>query len=290
MKKLTKVIMSGAAVAAIGCGMAVGFTGCAGGPEITIEGSTSMEDVMTALAERYEQIYQEENGEELTIIPAFTGSGSGITAATDGRVDIGLSSRPLSSSEAEHLESQTICLDGISVVVNPSSNLTSVTKTQLVDLYTKGTAIDSVIAALRREPGSGTRDGFQDALGIEDEQLCTNQGFDEYNSTGALKEAIAGNTAGTMLGYISMGSVDSTVKALAYEDEDPDNGTGAAAPTDENVLNGSYGLSRPFVICYQSYEGLSDLAKGFIEFILSAEGQQICEEEGCISEILAENN
>lgn len=290
MKKLTKVIMSGAAVAALGCSMAFGFAACTdGGLEINIEGSTSMEDVMTALAEKFSEQYEAENGKSVTINITANGSGSGIEAASSGRADFGMASRALKEDDSTEaaLTSQTVCLDGIATVVNPNCALASVTKTQLVDLYTKATPIEfeggSIVAALRREASSGTRDGFQNALGIEDEELYTGTGFDEYTSTGALKTAIASNTAGNAIGYISMASVDSTVKAVPY---DAENGKGAVEPTSANVLNGTYALSRPFIICYQSYDGLSDITKEFIEFIMSEEGQEICVEEGCISEVL----
>lgn len=294
MKKLTKVIMSGAAVAALAGTMVFGFTGCNNNTndgddvlEFIVEGSTSMEEIMVALVENFQTSYEEETGLYVDITVTASGSGAGISHATDGTALIGMASRPLSSTESQSLESQTICLDGIAVVVNPNCSLTSVSKSELVGLYTQGTAIGSVVAALRREDGSGTRDGFQDALGIEDEDLITNQqGFDQFTSTSTLKTAIAGNNAGTMIGYISMASVDSSVKALAYDDEDPDNGTEAAAPTTENVLNGSYGLSRPFVICYQSYDALPQTAKDFVDYIMSPEGQQIVEENGGISQVL----
>lgn len=297
MKKLTKVIMSGAAVAALSCTMAFGFAACGNNSgedgegndvlEFIVEGSTSMEEIMLALVENFQESYEEETGLYVDITVTASGSGSGISHATDGTALIGMSSRALSTTESQSLESQTICLDGIAVVVNPNCSLTSVTKTQLVDLYTQGTAIGSVVAALRREDGSGTRDGFQDALGIDDEDLITDrQGFEEFTSTSTLKTAIAGNNAGTMIGYISMASVDNTVKALAYDDEDPTNGTEAAAPTVENVLNGSYGLARPFVICYQSYDALPQTAKDFVDYIMSTEGQQIIEAHGGISQIL----
>lgn len=74
-----------------------------------------------------------------------------------------------------------------------------------------------------------------------------------------------------------MASVDSTVKALNYE---------GVEPTTENVKSGDYALQRPFVICYQDYDALDGLVKEFIEFIRSDEGQQICEEQGCISKTL----
>ena len=284
MKKLTKVIMSGAAVAALGASMAFGFAACGNGnseggiTEFAIEGSTSMEEVMNHLIEAFQDKYYEENGVEITITPTYSGSGSGIQAAQDGRVAFGLASRALSDEESKVLESETICLDGIAVVVNPNCTLENVTKQDLINIYTvEGTTLGSVVRALRRESGSGTRSGFQEILGIEDEDLIQSEGFNQYDGTGALKEAIVQDEAATAIGYISMASVDSTVKALNYE---------GVKPTTENVKSGDYALQHPFVICYQDYDALDGLVKEFIEFIRSDEGQQICEEEGGISETL----
>lgn len=283
MKKLTKVVMSVAAVAALGTTMACGFTACTpdsadGITEFAVEGSTSMEEVINHLIEAFQDKYYDENGVEITITPTYSGSGSGIQAAQAGRVALGLSSRALYDDEAAVLESETICLDGIAVVVNPNCTLDNVTKQELIDIYTvEGTTLGSVVRALRREAGSGTRSGFQEILGIEDEDLIQTEGFNQYDGTGALKEAIVNDENATAIGYISMASVDSSVKALKYE---------GVEPTAENVKSGDYALQRPFVICYQDYDALDDLVKEFIEFIRSDEGQRICEEQGGISETL----
>ena len=77
------------------------------------------------------------------------------------------------------------------------------------------------------------------------------------------------------MGYISLGSVDTTVKVLQY------NGVDA---TEANILNGTYGLQRPFVVCYQSEAELSDIAKEFLDYIMSEAGQAILVKEGYISE------
>ena len=222
MKKFAKVMAIAAACAAL-TGSVAAFSACGEGGEsyqIDISGSTSMEDAMTALADKFIEMKGEE-GIDLTINISATGSGSGISDAEQGKVDFGMASRALEGDETEQLESKTICLDGISVVVNPNCTLTSVTKSQLVNLYTKGEAIGDVTAALRRESGSGTRDGFEEALGIKGETMFDDAaGFDEFTSTGTLKASIVADTAGKKLGYISMGSVDSSVKTLAYDAED----------------------------------------------------------------------
>lgn len=293
MKRFGKIVAVAAACAAL-TGTVAAFSACGNGGDetesydITITGSTSMEDVMGALADEF-MAAKEEEGVDVTITITANGSGQGINDASLGNVDFGMSSRALNDDDPE-LESQTICLDGIAVVVDNECGIESVTKSQLVDLYLNGTPISynggQITGAFRREGASGTRDGFETALGIKGQTMYddTNE-FREFNSTGALKTAITQTQ--TALGYISMASVDSTVKALRYDAED---GKGAVEATKENVLNGSYGISRPFVICYQDYDALSDITKEFIEFIMSEEGQQICEDEGCISEVLAQAN
>lgn len=279
MKKLTKVIMSGAAVAALGATMAFGLAGCGGdGLEINISGSTSMYEVMGLLADRFAQEYEEANGQTVTINIGGGGSGVGIEDAQEGRMDFGMASRVLDEDELETLEYQNICIDGIAVVVNPNCELTNVTQAELKALYEQGTAIGSVVAALSREEGSGTRDGFEDIVDIE--TLYTGTGFSVHGSTDEVKTLIADDDDGEMLGYISLGAVDSSVKALQYE---------GVEANEANILNGTYELSRPFVICYQSYEGLSDITKEFIEFIMGTEGQTLLEEEGYVSEVLNNN-
>lgn len=274
MNKFGKVVAIAAACAAL-TGSVAAFSACGDSEyEINISGSTSMEEVMGLLADAFADTYEEENEIRPTINITGSGSGAGIEDATAGRVDFGMSSRALEKDEAEVLQSQNICLDGIALVVNPDCTVTNVTQAEVKALYEDGTPIQNTIEyALSRESGSGTRDGFEDVVGIE--SLCQDEGFTQHGSTGEVRDLIKGNTAGDTIGYISLGSVDNTVKAVQY------NGVDA---NETNILNGSYGLQRPFVICYQSEAELSDLAKEFIDFIMSADGQAILEEEGYISE------
>ena len=135
------------------------------------------------------------------------------------------------------------------------------------------------VSVYSREDGSGTRGAFVELMGIEEKDASgekvdmTTTSAAITNSTSVIMTSVAGDENG--IGYISLGSVDSTVKAVQY------NGVDA---NEANILNGTYGLQRPFVVCYQSEAELSDLAKEFIDFIMSAEGQAILEKEGYISE------
>ena len=274
MKKLGKVVAVAAACAAL-TGSVAAFSACGGSElEINITGSTSMEEVMGKLADAFIADYEEANGVTPTINITGSGSGAGIEDAMEGRVDFGMSSRKLEGDELDSLEYTNICLDGIALVVNKNCAVTNVTTAEVKALYEDGTTIQNTIKyALSREEGSGTRSGFEDVVGIK--KLCQNEGFTQHGSTGEVAKLIADNKACDTIGYISLGSVDTTVKAVQY------NGVDA---NETNILNGTYGLQRPFVVCYQSEAELSDIAKEFIDFIMSAEGQAILEKEGYISE------
>lgn len=126
------------------------------------------------------------------------------------------------------------------------------------------------ITVVSREDGSGTRDAFVELMGIvdADENDATTVTAEITNSTSVMMTTVAGNESA--IGYVSLGSLDaSQVKAVKVD--------GAEATVD-NINNGSYKVSRPFVICYVE-DNLSDLAKDFIAYIMSTDGQKIIEEE-----------
>lgn len=279
MKKLAKAIMSVVCIAAIGGGTAA-FAGCdfdAGKTEIVVTGSSSVTPLMEKLAAVYEVL----NG-DVKITIQMSDSGTGVADAQQGKNDFGMASRNLKDGETG-VVSTTICRDGVALVANTSCSLSNVTSDEIFQLYANGTAIGGVITnAISREAGSGTRDAFdgliKSAAGATLESQYVSQGrfadcVDVQSSTGAVKSGVQGNSSGNTIGYISMGSLDDTVKALSF------NGVEA---TVENVKNGTYELSRPFNIVYKSDTELSDAAKAFIDFILSPAGQWIAEYEGYI--------
>lgn len=121
------------------------------------------------------------------------------------------------------------------------------------------------ISIVAREEGSGTRGAFVEIMGIVDADGvdATVQTAEVVNSTSVVTQTVVGNPAA--IGYISMGSLDSTVKALAVD---------GVEGTAEHVKDGSYPVSRPFHICYRE-DRLTDLGRDFVKFILSADGQAI---------------
>ena len=144
------------------------------------------------------------------------------------------------------------------------------------DIETVEDLIDAIGAnvTLDSEAAITAAKSAYDALSDEDKALvdadkvdATVQTAEVVNSTAVVTQTVAGNQAA--IGYISMGSLDGTVKAVAVD---------GVEGTVENVKNGSYTVSRPFNICYKE-EKLTDLGKDFVKFILSADGQAILGEK-----------
>lgn len=137
-------------------------------------------------------------------------------------------------------------------------------------------AADTDITVMSREDGSGTRGAFIELLGVE----VKNDAGEKVDMT--TDEAIITNSTSVMLtgvardpyaiGYISLGSLNDTVRALAID--------GADATVD-NIKSGEYAVSRPFTIATDA--DTSEAAQDFIAFILSAQGQAVIEENGYIA-------
>ncbi len=269
-KKRIAVIIA-AAVAALTISVsAFAFTGC-GEPTIVLNGSTSMEKVITALADAY----MESNDVRITY--SATGSGAGVTAAQDKTADMGLASRDLTEDEKKTgISATVIAIDAVAIIVHKdNADVTNVTKAQLKDLYINGTDIASVKYGVGREASSGTRECFDDAIGIEGDYKTTGDDKVVIQDGNGPLATYVGQHADS-LGYVSLSSVTSDVKAVTYE------GVVASA---ENVKNNTYGLKRNFnlVLPEGGVDALSEAAKGFYEFCLSEEGQKIVEEQGNVS-------
>lgn len=130
---------------------------------------------------------------------------------------------------------------------------------------------NSAINVISREEGSGTRSAFIELTGVEaDGKDNTTSSAEISQSTAVVISTVSGNK--NAIGYISLGSLGSEVKAVSVD---------GAKPSVDTVKDGSYKLSRPFNIC--TSDKTSDAAKDFISFILSDDGQKIISDEGYIS-------
>ncbi|MDY5565326.1 MAG: phosphate ABC transporter substrate-binding protein [Candidatus Limivicinus sp.] len=255
-----------------GCGQKAddNNTAAAGGTVAT-DGSTSMEKVIGALGESF---MEANSGTTFTYNP--TGSGSGIQAVSEGRCDIGLSSRALKDDEkASGLKETTLALDGIAIIVNPQNPVQDLTLEQIAKIYTGEITNwselggdDAEIVLIGREAGSGTRDGFESITGTTD--AC--QYRQELTSTGDVITTVAQNP--NAIGYASLASVKDTVKALAVE---------GVTPSEETVKDGSYLVQRPFVLVTKEGVELSAAAQDFFNYITSAEANEIIAGAGVVS-------
>ncbi|HBA46360.1 MAG TPA: phosphate ABC transporter substrate-binding protein [Lachnospiraceae bacterium] len=132
------------------------------------------------------------------------------------------------------------------------------------------------INVLTREDGSGTRGAFIELFEIEQKNEagekidCTTDSAAVTNSTSVMMTTVAGDLYS--IGYISLGSMNDTVKAVQIDGVDA---------TVENIKNGTYRIARPFNIATK--EGLSEAAQDFVSYIMSADGQAVIEENGYIS-------
>lgn len=133
-------------------------------------------------------------------------------------------------------------------------------------------AQEGPINVVSREEGSGTRGAFVEIVGVvdENEDDMTTVSAVIQNGTNGVMQTVAGDPSS--IGYISLGSLDDTVKAVVVE---------GAEATPENVSSGAYPIARPFLVAWG--DDLSDVASDFLTFIHSQEGQTIVEGEGYIA-------
>lgn len=157
-----------------------------------------------------------------------------------------------------------------------AENSTSAANTQSsADTETAG-SMDGEITVISREEGSGTRGAFVELFGVQQKDAdgntvdYTTEDADITNSTSVMMTSVAGNERA--IGYISLGSLNDTVKALRID---------GAEATVENIKSGAYKISRPFNIATKGE--VSEAAQAFIDFIMSADGQAVIEANGYIS-------
>ena len=241
--------------------LALLLAGCGGGTARTVEldGSTAMSGVVAVLQEAFRQ---REPG--IRVNCSGSGSGAGIEGVLEGRCDVGLSSRELTEEEiARGAVGRVLALDGITVIVHPDNPVSELTRERLAEIFTGKVSRwaelggeDRPVAVCGREAGSGTRTAFEDALGITDRRVYRN----EYCSTGDVVGTVAANP--NAIGYVSLSSVNGTVKALTVD--------GVRCELD-TVRDGTYPICRPFLLVTREGTALSEEAGAFLDFAESEE-------------------
>ena len=248
------------------------MTGCsnAGSKTVTTDGSTSMQKVIGGLGEAF----QSETGIGFTYNP--TGSGSGIQAVSEGRCDIGLSSRKLKEEEKNSgLVGTVLAYDGIALIVNTENTVFDLTLEQIAKIYTGEIknwseigGNDQEIVLIGREAGSGTRDGFEAITDTEDKCVYRQQ----LTSTGDVITAVSQNPGA--IGYASVASIKDTVKVVHVD---------GVTPSEETIKNGSYVVQRPFLLVTSSKTELSESAQKFFDYITSEQAKNIISQAGVVS-------
>lgn len=224
---------------------------------LKVIGSTSVSPLMVALKDMFI-----EANKDVTIDVESVGSGPGIVAAKDGSANIGMSSRGLKDEE-KPLTEYTLCLDGIAVVLHPDNAVANLTKDQIQKIYMGEIknwkdvgGADAAITLVTRESTSGTRGAFEELVLPKetkiDDTLCIVQ-----NSNGNVAQAVEGDK--NAIGYISLGIVgEYKVKAVSV---------GGVAASVDTVKDGSYKISRPFLLLTNGNE--NELTKAFIDYLMN---------------------
>lgn len=239
--------------------------------KVTLNGSTSMEKLMNALREGVQQDYP-----ELQLEPQFTGSSSGIEAVINQTTDIGNSSRPLKEEEKEKgIVENIVAIDAIAVITDTQNPINNLTKQQLMDIYLGKIrnwkdigGKDQPIVVIGREAGSGTRNAFEELLGIEGQCQYAN----EYNETGPVFAKVSSIPGA--IGYVSLDVIDNQVQLLSID---------GVLPQKQTIQNGKYLLQRPFVMA--TLGNIDEQRKEVqivFDYIKSEKGKKIIESVGLI--------
>jgi len=293
MKKITSILCAGAmmALCLTGCGGSASSGSAAASSSTAAEtsssqaasvstaavsgtvatgGSTSMESVIAALQEAFLELQP-----DVTVTYDPTGSGAGITGATDKTLDIGLSSRAVKDEEAEAgVTGTTVALDGIAIIVNNNNAVAGLSLEQIAGIakgeitnWSEVGGADAPIVLVGREAGSGTRDGFESIVGVEDECVYSQ----ELTATGAVIAAVASNE--NAIGYASLSALDDTAKAATVD---------GVACSEETILDGTYKIQRPFVFVTNNSVEPSEAVQAFIDFATSEDAADLIRAAGAV--------
>lgn len=269
---MKKKLLVGFTVFTLGAMSLAGCGGASSGPKVSVVGSTTVADPMEKLAEKYAEVQP-----DVAIEVQGNGSSAGIKAVADGTADMGMASRELSESEQGLGLTETVMAhDGIAIVVNPSNGVSDLTLEQVKDIYegkiTNWSQVggnDQDIIVVTREAGSGTRSALEEIVGLVDADKASTITDTALVSegTGSIMATVASKEAA--IGYISLGYMDDTVKAVSID---------GVVPSEEAVKIGEYKISRPLLLLTK--EGsVNENVQSFLDFIVGEEGQEVVAEK-----------
>ena len=242
--------------------------------KLQIAGSTTV----LPIAEECARIFMENNpGSQVYV--SGGGSSHGVKSVAEDVIDIGDASRDLKDSEKEQytdLVTHAVAKDGVAIIVHPSNTINDLTITQLQGIYTgeitnwKDVGGEDIeIMVVSREGGSGTRDCFEQVVLKPIEKDVTEYAIIQ-DSNGKVRTTITGSEQG--IGFISLGYVNSDVKAVNLD---------GTEPTIENIRSNNYAISRTLWMITKGNPDENEQA--FLDFVLSEEGQNIVSDVHYIS-------
>lgn len=234
---------------------------------LIVAGSTSIQP----FADKWAEVFMDKHP-GIGVNVQGGGSSAGIQACKSGACQIGTSSRELKPDEKD-LHEIVVARDGLAIVVHPSNPVRGATLGQIKEIFEGGLrnweilgGPDRQITVVTREEGSGTRGAFQELVMGKTRIF---KGAITEDSNGTVREIVANDPYS--IGFISLGLVNEEVRALILD---------GVEGNEENILKGRYKLVRPFL--FLSREEPAGLAKEFIGFVLSEEGQALIKKEGLI--------
>jgi phosphate transport system substrate-binding protein len=236
---------------------------------ITFAGSTTVQPLADKLGVAFKQRYA-----SVTLDIAAGGSAVGIKAIHDGTADIGMASRTLTAEESAGIQQVQIAADVLAMVVHPINPISGLTHQQLRDIYLgkienwqEVGGPDQSIVVVVRDTNSGTRGAFDEI--VLEKQEPNAPVMKLAITAGDVAAAVASDPGA--IGYVGFGNLESSLKLIKIDE---------VLPTKDTARSGGYSLVRPLLLLTGPLT--QPLAKTYIDFVLSAEGQKLVEEDGWV--------
>jgi len=234
---------------------------------ITLAGSTAFQPFAEKLAEQYMSTHA-----NVSITVQGGGSAVGVQTAISGAAQIGMADLVVLPEEAKQLTPTIVARDGIALVLNPANKVINLTMQQVREVFNgkiknwkEVGGADSPITVVSREAGSGTRSSFEQ---IVTEISLTKDALIQ-DSNGTIRETVANDP--NAIGYLSHGLLNDKIKAIKIDGQEC---------TTELITTGSYKLVRPIYLLVKGTP--QGEVQNFIDYILSADGQQTIKANGLI--------
>jgi len=245
--------------------------------KIVIDGSTTVGPIAKQFAEHF---MKEKKGLNITV--GESGSGNGAKSLINGTCDIATMSRAMKGEEVEAAKGKgvnavqhVVAFDGLAIVVHPSNPVQGLTVAQVRDVYLGKVKSwkdlggpDKPIVLISRDTNSGTYEAFE-GLVMKKEKIA--EGAEYVGSSGAIRQRVQSTPAA--IGYVGLGFVDETVKALVID---------GVAPTAETVLSKQYPVSRELYLYTNGDPKAGTALAEFVGFCKTEKGRQIVSDIGFV--------